>query len=135
MNDNINENAIKNEGILQERYEDLESMIVRVRVLIEGKNDPTILDIMTDMRALPGIVTARQNRPVSDTVTTNKKRILELKVSYIPKMVHEKGLPNLETAVITAKLLKNVEGCDMIKLVEHTNDILNYEFEKNSHVY
>ena len=83
------------ENLLREKYEDLESMIVRVRVLIDGKDDPTILDIMTDMRALPGVVTARQNKPVSETVTTNKKRILELKVSYIPNVVHKKGLPNL----------------------------------------
>lgn len=121
--------------LLQERYEDLESMIVRIRVLIDGKQDPTILDIMTDMRALPGIVTARQNRPVSDVVTTNKKRILEIKVSYIPKLVYDKGLPDLKTAIVVAKLLKQVEGCDMIKLLEHTNDILNFEFEKNKHVY
>lgn len=122
-------------NLLQERYEDLESMIVRVRVLIDGKQDPTILDIMTDMRALPGIVTARQNRPVSDVVTTNKKRILEIKISYIPKLVHDKGLPDLNTAIIVGRLLKQVEGCDMIKLLEHTNDILNYDFQKNKHVY
>ena len=49
--------------------------------MIEDREDPTVLDIMTDMRALQGIVTVRQTRPISDPVTNAGHRIVELNVS------------------------------------------------------
>ncbi len=76
-----------NKRILQERHSDLVNMTIRGRIMIEGKDDPTVLDIMTDMRALPGIVTVRQMRPISDPVTPQCKRIIEMKIIYIEKYV------------------------------------------------
>ena len=49
--------------ILLERHKDLVNTLVRCRIMIEDREDPTVLDIMTDMRALEGIVTVRQTRP------------------------------------------------------------------------
>ena len=72
-------------NMLQEGHKDVVNMVVRCRIKIEDRDDPTVLDIMTDMRALPGIVTVRQTRPISDPVTNAGHRIVELNVSYIPK--------------------------------------------------
>ena len=114
-----------NKRILQERHSDLVNMIIRARIMIEGKEDPTVLDIMTDMRALPGIVTVRQMRPISDPVTPQGKRIIEMKISYIEKYIEGDG--KLMTVL---KSLKTVEGLDMIKVMEHDNQAINNEIKK-----
>ena len=106
--------------LLLERHKDLVNMIVRSRIMIEDREDPTVLDIMTDMRALEGIVTVRQTRPISDPVTNAGHRIVELNVSYIPEFI--KNNDKLKT-VLTS--LKSVEGVDMIKLMEHDSDLIN----------
>ena len=115
-----------NKRILQERHSDLVNMTIRGRIMIEGKDDPTVLDIMTDMRALPGIVTVRQMRPISDPVTSQGKRIIEMKVSYIEKYIEGDG--KLMTVL---KSLKTVEGLDMIKVMEHDNQVVNTQIQKS----
>lgn len=114
-----------NKRILQERHSDLVNMTIRGRIMIEGKDDPTVLDIMTDMRALPGIVTVRQMRPISDPVTPQGKRIIEMKISYIEKYVEGDG-----KIMTVLKSLKTVEGLDMIKVMEHDNQAINNEIKK-----
>lgn len=114
-----------NEQILQERHSDLVNMTVRARIMIEGKEDPTVLDIMTDMRALPGLVTVRQMRPISDPVTPQGKRIIEMKVSYMPQYVEGDG--KLMTVL---KSIKTVEGLDMIKVIEHDNQAINNQIKE-----
>lgn len=105
----------ENKRLLLERHKDLVHIVVRCRIQIDGRDDPTLLDIMTDMRALEGVVTVRQNRPISDSIDTAGHRIAELKVSYIPKYIKQQG----SILMIVLKLLKSVEGVDMIKLLEH----------------
>lgn len=114
-----------NEQILQERHSDLVNMTVRARIMIEGKEDPTVLDIMTDMRALPGLVTVRQMRPISDPVTPQGKRIIEMKVSYMPQYVEGDG--KLMTVL---KSIKTIEGLDMIKVIEHDNQAINNQIKE-----
>ena len=106
--------------LLLERHKDLVNMVVRSRIMIEDREDPTVLDIMTDMRALEGVVTIRQTRPISDPVTNAGHRIVELNVSYIPEFIKKND--KLKT-VLTS--LKSVEGVDMIKLMEHDSDLIN----------
>ena len=106
--------------LILERHKDLVNMVVRSRIMIEDREDPTVLDIMTDMRALEGIVTVRQTRPISDPVTNAGHRIVELNVSYIPEFI--KNNDKLKT-VLTS--LKSVEGVDMIKLMEHDSDLIS----------
>jgi hypothetical protein len=115
----------ENRRILLERHKDLVNTLVRCRIMIEDREDPTVLDIMTDMRALEGIVTVRQTRPISEVVTNSGHRIVELNVSYIPKYLT--GDSKLKKV---AKLLKSVEGVDMIKVMEHDNDIINLKLKK-----
>lgn len=104
----------ESQRLLLERHKDLIAIIIRARIKIDGRDDPTLLDIMTDMRALEGIVTVRQNRPISDPVDTASHRIAELKVSYIPKYISKS-----DKLMTVLRSLKTVEGVDMIKLVEH----------------
>ena len=115
----------ENRRILLERHKDLVNTLVRCRIMIEDREDPTVLDIMTDMRALEGIVTVRQTRPISEVVTNSGHRIVELNVSYIPKYLT--GDSKMKKV---AKLLKSVEGVDMIKVMEHDNDIINLKLKK-----
>jgi len=115
----------ENRRILLERHKDLVNTLVRCRIMIEEREDPTVLDIMTDMRALEGIVTVRQTRPISEVVTNSGHRIVELNVSYIPKYLT--GDSKLKKV---ASLLKSVEGVDMIKVMEHDNDIINLKLKK-----
>ena len=111
--------------LLLERHKDLVNTLVRCRIMIEEREDPTVLDIMTDMRALEGIVTVRQTRPISEPVTNAGHRIVELNVSYIPKYI---SADNKLKRV--AQLLKSVEGVDMIKVMEHDNDIVNQKLQR-----
>ena len=115
--------------LLLERHKDLVNMIVRSRIMIEDREDPTVLDIMTDMRALEGIVTVRQTRPISDPVTNAGHRIVELNVSYIPEFIKSKD--NLKT-VLTS--LKSIEGVDMIKLMEHDSDLINNSLREKPYI-
>lgn len=116
----------KNLKILLERHSDLLNMLVRCRIKIEEREDPTVLDIMTDMRALPGIVTVRQTMPISDVVTSYGHRLIELNVSYIPSFIDDK-----DKFMSVVKSLKRIEGVDMIKVTEHDNDSLNKRLQKS----
>ena len=113
-------------GLLLERHSDLVNMLVRCRINIEDREDPTVLDIMTDMRALPGIVTVRQTRPISDVVTSYGHRLIELNVSYIPAFIEEK-----DKFMTVVKSLKKVEGVDIIKVMEHDSDVINNQIQKS----
>ena len=111
--------------LLLERHSDLVNMLVRCRIKIEDREDPTVLDIMTDMRALPGIVTVRQTRPISDVVTSYGHRLIELNVSYIPSFIEDK-----DKFMSVVKSLKKVEGVDMIKVTEHDDNLINSKLSK-----
>lgn len=115
-----------NKKILLERHSDLINSLIRCRIKIEDREDPTVLDIMTDMRALPGVVTVRQTRPISDVVTSYGHRLIELNVSYIPTFIESK-----DPFMAMIKSLKKVEGVDMIKVMEHDNDVINAQLKKS----
>tara|TARA_B100000927_G_scaffold6852_1_gene5456 strand:+ start:657 stop:1028 length:372 start_codon:yes stop_codon:yes gene_type:complete len=107
-------------NMLLEAHSDLLNVLVRCRIKIEEREDPTVLDIMTDMRALAGIVTVRQTRPISEIVSSEGHRIVELNVSYIPSFVDSK-----DVFVSVLKSLKTVDGVYMIKAMEHDDVTLN----------
>ena len=111
---------------LLEAHSDLLNILVRCRIKIEEREDPTVLDIMTDMRALPGIVTVRQTMPISDVVTSYGHRLIELNVSYIPSFIEDK-----DKFMSVVKSLKKIEGVDMVKVTEHDNDSLNKKLQKS----
>lgn len=111
--------------LILERHEDLLNILIRCRIKIEEREDPTVLDIMTDMRALPGIVTVRQTRPISEIITNEGHRIIEMNVSYIEKFVESK-----DPFMTVLESLKKIEGVSMIKALEHDNDIINSKLEK-----
>ena len=116
----------KKHKLLLEKHSDLLNTLVRCRIKIEEREDPTVLDIMTDMRALPGIVTVRQTLKVTDVVTSYGHRLIELNVSYIPAFIEEK-----DKFMTVVKSLKKVEGVDMIKVIEHDEDSLNRQLQKS----
>lgn len=104
-------------NILKEGHKDVVNMVVRCRIKIEDRDDPTVLDIMTDMRALPGIVTVRQTRPISEIVSSYGHRIIELNISFIGKFLEKSKQSNPSREVL--KSLKLIEGVSMVKLTEH----------------
>ena len=111
--------------MLLEAHSDLLNTLVRCRIKIEDREDPTVLDIMTDMRALPGIVTVRQTRPISDIVSSEGHRIIELNVSYIPTFIDAS-----DTFLEAVKSLKKVKGVEMIKVIEHDQQLINMKLQK-----
>lgn len=116
-------------NILLERHKDLQNMTIRAKITIDKPEDPTVLDIMTDMRALPGIVTVRQTQPVSEPLNSvEEPRIIELKVSYIPSYVKQGMLSDDPEYV--ARTLKKVEGVHMIKIVGHDDSTFNFKIQK-----
>lgn len=115
---------IKN--LILERHSDLLNTLIRCRIKIEDREDPTVLDIMTDMRALPGVVTVRQTRPISDIVTSYGHRLIELNVSYIPTFIEAD-----DKFISMIRSLKKIEGVDMIKVMEHDDQTINAKLQKN----
>jgi len=116
---------MKIKNLLLERHSDLINCLIRCRIKIEDRDDPTVLDIMTDMRALPGVVTVRQTRPISDVVTSYGHRLIELNVSYIPSFIEDK-----DPFMTMIRSLKKVDGIDMIKVMEHDDQVINSKIEK-----
>jgi len=114
--------------LLLERHSDIVNMLVRCRIAIEEREDPTVLDIMTDMRALNSIVTVRQTQPISEIVSSEKHRIIELNVSYIPKFIEDKS----DIFMTVVKSLKKVEGVKMVKVVEHDSASINKKLKIKS---
>ena len=112
--------------LLKESHDDLVEILVRCRIKIEDREDPTVLDILTDLRSMTGIVTVRQTRPVSDVISAAGHRIIELTVSYIPKIVGNK-----DVFMTVLNTIKSVEGISMVKALEHNKDPgLNAKLEK-----
>ena len=113
--------------IISEGHDDLVEILIRCRIKIEDREDPTVLDILTDMRALNAIVTVRQTRPISDVISGEGHRIIELTVSYLPELVEDK-----DVFMSVLRTLKTVEGISMIKALEHNRDTsLDFRLKKN----
>lgn len=107
---------MKNKKLINESFKEVLNMIVRCRVKIDGREDPTLLDIMTDIRALPGIVVVRQNLPISE-ISSQGYRFVELKTSYSPNFIETEEDEKKLTKVL--KSIKSVKGIDMIRVEEH----------------
>ena len=120
-------------GLLQERHEDLVKMLVHCRVQIEGKDDPNILDISTDIRSLPGVATVKQTRPLSVKRTSKGKRIIELKISYNPKYLdpNDPNPKDLDACMKVLKSLIKIEKLDMAKLIDHDIETIAIKTKKN----
>jgi len=117
--------------LLLEKHKDLVEMIVRAKISIDKPTEPTVLDIMTDMRALAGIVTVRQTRPVSDPFGVDEKRIIELNVSYIPKFIKQySGNPNTDLLTVL-RSLKTIPSVEMLKVMSHDDDNINNQVIKS----
>jgi hypothetical protein len=119
--------------LLQERHEDLVKMLVHCRVQIEGKDDPNILDISTDIRSLPGVATVKQTRPLSVKRTSKGKRIIELKISYNPKYLDpdDPNPKDLDACMKVLKSLIKIEKLDMAKLIDHDIETISIKTKKN----
>ncbi len=113
--------------LLSESHAEVVKNNVKCRVMIEKQEDPTLLDIMTDMRALPGIVTVRQNAPLSDPVDISGHRVVELKITYIPSFISKEKI----SIVDVLKSLKSIKGVDMLKLTYHDDINIMNSINKN----
>ena len=112
-------------NLIKESHDDVIKILVRCRIKIEDKEDPTVLDILTGMRAQNGIVTVRQTRPVSEIVSVEGHRWIEMNVSYLPEVIKQK-----DVFITVLETLKRVKGVSMIKAIEHEDDIINAKLER-----
>jgi len=120
-------------NLLNERFEDIINMLLHCRIKVEDKDDPNILDILSDIRAMPGVATVKQTRPLSDKKTTSGKRIIEINVTYNPKYIDAKN-PNPTPSDGMMKLLKIIiktESLDRIKVVDHDDVGIKSRLTKN----
>ena len=111
---------LANKKLIKEAHDDVIKILVRCRIKIEEREDPTVLDILTDMRARNGIVTVRQTRPVSEIVSIQGHRWIEVNVSYLPDVIKEK-----DVFITVLKTLKTVLGVSMVKAIEHEDENIN----------
>lgn len=120
-------------NLLNERFEDITNMLLHCRIKVEDKDDPNILDILSDIRAMPGVATVKQTRPLSDKKTTSGKRIIEINVSYNPKYIDIDN-PNPTPSDGMMKLLKFIiktENLDRIKVIDHDDLNIKSRLNKN----
>ena len=67
---------------------------------------------------------------ISDIVSSDGHRIVELNVSYIPAFVDSSNV-----FVDVLKSLKRVKGVKMIKAIEHDDQLINLELEKQPLIF
>ena len=112
-------------NILRERHKDLVNMLVRCRITIEERENPTVLDIMTDMRALNGVVTVRQTRPLSEIVSTDKQKKMKL---------HDNSIAHI-AKIIQMAILSGTDIVDHLRMVRFSANedeflIIDEEYEE-----
>ena len=102
--------------IVKENYDSLRAINIKARTKTRGKKDPTVLDILTDMRAISNIVTVKQigslmrAGPGKDDIIVN--------VDYLINQ----GFDNVKQMKGIAQKIKSINGVDLVKIVMFQNE-------------
>lgn len=95
--------------VLTEDFDDVISIIVRIRVKIRGPGTRNIRDIMTDIRGLVNVITVEQIGRISDTDTDGRSFVaLDIKFEddanyHVPDMLQD---------------VSDIPDVDMIKFIK-----------------
>lgn len=98
--------------LISEAYEDVENHTVRVRVMVSRPTDPTVLDILTDIRSIENVVTVTQEGAMAPG--PEGKDILTLTVAFENDEEHTLG--ELEKAIL------GIEGVDMVRVSDKVDE-------------
>jgi len=99
--------TIESRQHLQESYDDVIKLGIKIRVNINGPTKPTMTDILTDIRAIPNVVTANQmgsKRPAPE-----RKNMVILDIGFISDS--EFGISDLRREVLALR------GVDMFRAI------------------
>jgi len=97
--------------LLQETYEDIVDLNIRVRADLNIQKVLTVQDILTDLRGIKNVITVRQAGPMQPA--PNMKNWLNLDVGFEDD--DEFDVPDLEAAI------RQITGVDMIRVVLYNN--------------
>lgn len=95
-------------AIVKESYEDIVEIIVRIRVRVARESDPKMLDIMTDIRGLPNVITVKQHGELGKMDHDGRQFAL-LQINFV-----EAERYDLKQLLMG---LKQIEGVDLAKIV------------------
>lgn len=97
-------------GVLAEGYDDIVEVIVRTRVKITAKADPTLLDILTDIRGIKNVITVKQIGELTKT-DLDGRQFATLMVKFEDD--EEYSVADLERDT------GQVSGIDIVKIVSY----------------
>lgn len=94
--------------VLREGFEDIRDVGVRLRVKIDSPTDPTVPDILTDVRGVNKVITVAQEGPMKPA--EDGKNWLTLTVGFVDDESYD--LPDL------LRDLRDIDGVDMVRIWE-----------------
>jgi hypothetical protein len=106
---------------------DLVEVHVRLRVKSTKKTDPQIPDIMTNIRVLKGVNTARQIVPIRKI--KGGRDVLDLSIKYMPEVSN----PHLYIQKL-AKMLRAIPGIEIVKVLSVGGQVLTKD-DGSSYVF
>lgn len=101
--------------MLNEGYEDIADIGLIVRVDIDGDNKPTMLDILTDIRGIPNVITVTQDGPLGPA--PEGKYLAKLNVTFDDDELYD--VPDLESGLLSVK------GIDLAKIKTYNEQEYN----------
>jgi hypothetical protein len=93
---------------LHESFEDIRDLGVRLRVKVAKPTDPTVPDILTDVRGVSKVITVSQEGPM--TPAEDGKSWLNLVVGFVDDKEYD--VPDL------LRDLRSIDGVDMVRIWE-----------------
>lgn len=102
-------------SVIRESYDDIAEIIVRARVAVAHDYDPTMLDILTDIRGLPNVITVKQVGELGKQ-DVNSRQFVTLRINFIEDEEH--ALTDL------LKGVKSVSGIDLVRIVSREGERL-----------
>jgi len=93
-------------GHLNEGYNDIAELGLSVRMKVSSPKDPTVMDILTDIRALSSVITVKQAGAMSKANFEGKQTM----------PVHVNFVPNGQDAESLALSIKEIRGIDLVKI-------------------
>lgn len=102
--------VIRGQIIESHGVQDLVNVICRLQVRTVGEKNPTVPDILTNIRALPGVVVVKQLGAIRRI--KRGREFMKIEIKYMPDLRDEhEFLPKL------GKLLKSVSGVEIVRVI------------------
>ena len=94
--------------IISESYDDLVDVIVRARVHIAKESDPTLIDVITDVRGIQNVVTVKQLGELGK-LDVSSKQFVAMKIKF-----NNAGKPDIHELL---HAIKAINGVDLVTII------------------